>query len=487
MKSLVESLNNYLSRFIVESEDWMRERRLLGGDDALDGFKGEEGYNKAKEYFEDYLNGNIIDNQEFINDFRELLHNLFYENGRPRIGAAPLVICYEKNSPHTFALRRWTYDMTHKFFEKYGNYFRPKREKNYRLFKQYHNTTLSSIFTPSATDYEVIIAAALNMAINNSSMNIENYRKALVSAGCSNEKRFINFYDGEKLFIQSIIDYAKKNSELIDGVDCYKKLPNQKEDTINNDFIDYTPKTDIIGYKPSSKEAIRISIKKKSGAQLMSGSQQDTIGVLSQAFNNTFNIEYDDIINDIKNEDPQDAKKIDKALKYANKINDKLSHIKNYNGLNFEYKFIEFLKLLISLNWNGTDNDRNKKTNELFLKLFNENEGDSIKEFIRSILMNACTGLYKFTNNSNSVPNTMLSFDLTTNEIFVSDVESYIGAIVEWVWDADKSKRASKLGSLFRFNHKSHDNQVGKDMRKMVLRINIPSTKEIKEINKYAS
>ena len=102
MRSLVESLNDNLyiglSRFILEAEEnWMNERRLLGGDDALDGFKGEGGYEKAQEYFSDYLNVDIVKDEKFVKDFKQLLHDLFYNGDDIRTGAAPLVICYEKN------------------------------------------------------------------------------------------------------------------------------------------------------------------------------------------------------------------------------------------------------------------------------------------------------------------------------------------------------------------------------------------------------
>ena len=497
MRSLVESLNKNLyiglSEFIVESdENWMNERRLLGGDDALEGFKGEEGYEKAKEYFSDYLNIDIVKDKEFVDTFKQLLDNLFLENGNPRTGAAPLVICYEKNSPHTFALRRWTYDMTHKFFEDYGKYFKKGSDQkifgeNRRTFKQYHNTTLSSVFTPSASDYEVIIATALNMAINNSSMNEKNYEEALGRAGCTNIARFINFYDGEKDFMQKIIDYANEHKSLIDGVDYYMKLPHKKEDLINNEYKDHTPKTDIIGYKSASKEAIRISVKKKSGAQLMSGSQQDTMGVLDDVFDKELHIDYKSIISTMNGDDRKDANIIKNALNNASA--EQLDQDPNKDKkLEFGSRFVIFLDQLMQLNWNGTDQKRNEDANDFFSDLFkNSEQNEIVKEFIKAILMNSCTGLYKFKANSDSTPNTMLSFDLSDNKIFVSDVESYINAIVDWVWD-DESKRADKLGSLFKFNHKSHDNQVGKDMRKMVLRINIPSTKEMNEIvNKYAS
>lgn len=277
-------------------------------------------FGQAKEYIEKYdclKDTNLtlddiqiifdysLSNQKTKSDIKKFLDN------RPE----PFVADYN-GIPGRFALRKWIATKkvidTSKISTKMGG-----SNKN-NLFAGFHNTSLkgstdnnvSSNWQPSAQDYESIICLAYN--VRNDALNdkekigiteaqqiIKNIHNNIISEDeISESDRCKVFYAKHKNELDACVDPLLNNIHVKQAKGIrLDKLPNDLKQSelwkaigkINGDENlnlkpDNTPKTDII----SSNNKLRISCKKATGAQLMSGAQNETVATIITALYRTF-------------------------------------------------------------------------------------------------------------------------------------------------------------------------------------------------------
>ena len=463
MRSLVESLNENLyiglSEFIVESdENWMNERRLLGGEDARDGFKGEEGYKKAQEYFSDYLN---IKDEKFVDTFKQLLDNLFHKFPE---GQAPLVICYEKNHPQSFALRRWCEKnveikkLIENFFKKYKAYFQFINDRNKKLlpkdilkkFCGYHNTTLGT-GSLTATAYEIVIATGLNIAYHyNGNVTENNFIKCLpIALNIKSQKKLTNeinkfrmFYVQIEEFLKNIVKVANQDPVLKNTKLYFRKINSGGLSEIwNNENANKTSKTDIVGYNDNGEPIIKFSIKKSSGAQAMSGAKWESLCTLQSCWNTL---------------------QSSGVLKNDNNSKEKIEFLINFFN---------------SKEWLGNDKKRNDDLKTELYKVIKNIDDKDIRLFVYSILIEAITGGDKFEKDDIGVPNAILSWDDDDDNIYIHNIDKYINGLYNYIYSGSNDDIAKKIGEIFTINHKNHSGNV--DDRYAAFRIYLPNINKI--------
>lgn len=171
---------------------------------------------------------------------------------------APIVAHY--SAPNNFSFRRWVALVPDLSFDVY---------QTTSFYKGLHNTKLKEdgFWEPDAQDFEVVIAYGFNEKLNPGYIqNID------IAGGQMPENKK-----------QLIVEYYENNKQMIDAItNCIKsaspigKCPSGSvtQDWVNlgsfkelNHTPNRTPKTDLI----STDKKVKISLKKSTGAQLMSG------------------------------------------------------------------------------------------------------------------------------------------------------------------------------------------------------------------------
>ena len=294
------------------------------------------------------------------------------------------------NSSKGFACRRWVKDnpalieyMTKNklsFTDVFKGY----------SFKDYHDTTLEKIDSfPTSADEEIFIAMSLNVK----SIGKDKTENAMKYALFGDENKKLN--EKEQVVYDKFYKYYKDHKSQIDSRaddfdvesgDLFTKCSNAsvkndiqdtwKEDGEYTKYPDYTPKTDII-----SKNGRKISIKKSDGAQAMSGGMNETAATL---------LSYSYLL------DKETQDKIDSLFK------------DNDGNL---------------IDWNGKDDERNKKLNDTIKNIFKNKEAN--KKFILAILTESLTGAGKFGENSDGTSNEMLTWS-KDGKLIKDDIETYI-------------------------------------------------------------
>lgn len=457
MKSLVESLNNYLSRFIVETSNPVP--KLIGGSDSKE-YKGKiKGLEVAYEWFKNYLDRNLLQNKilnkikdipsnfnidEFINEFNEFLNNLFANEKQ----IAPLVINYNR-TVHNWALRRWTEGSTKEFINKY-KWLLEENKGDYKKFSNYHNTTLGSE-TPTATEYEIIIATGLNIACHNEDVSEESYEKWLRASLNPDDKksnivdtvieRFMSFYSQEEDFLKNIVKVAGQDPILKDSNLIFRKINVGKLSKLwENTNANKTSKTDIAGYSDEDKDnpIIKFSIKKSSGAQAMSGAKWESLCTLQSCWN---------------------------TLQTSGVLT---------NPDNSKEKIEDLINLFNSKEWLGNDKKRNDDLKYKLYEVLKNIDDKDVRLFVYSILVEAITGGDKFKDNDEGVPNAVLSWD---NSIYIHNIDEYVNGLYNYIYSGSNDDIAKKIGEIFTINHKNSTTNI--DNRHAAFRVNLPNISKI--------
>ena len=139
----------------------------------------------------------------------------------------------------------------------------------------------------------------------------------------------------------------------------------------------------------------------------------------------------------------------------------------------------KIFKELNDHDWNGTDKERNAKLNKVLEEIFKNKKYRD--KFIYGCLTESLTGATKFKENSDAVPDTMLTFDLSTKSAMQEDVHDYINGtyngIMNNIKDLSDEEAANKLKSTFTINHKSA-NKTWANLRIIMGKHEKPFTKE---------
>lgn len=281
---------------------------------------------QAKKYLE--LHNSLKDTNITIDDIKAL-YDYSIEHSKTKAdvrryldGRAEPVVADYKGKPGCFALRDWTMKVDKKIFDASKIQYKSTGSKTKNnLFCGFHNTMLRTgqstvspnSMNPSAQDYESLICLAYNMkndALNTAEAKglteaeeIKNQLKngQLTEDKISESDLAKQFYLEHKSELDACVAPLFETSEVkqnkgvrLDKLDSESEASKtwQKIGTIVGDDKskikpDKTPKTDII----SSNNKLRISLKKTTGAQLMSGKQNEAVATIITALHRTFGVE----------------------------------------------------------------------------------------------------------------------------------------------------------------------------------------------------
>lgn len=358
------------------------------------------------------------------------LYDYAAENNKP----APIVAGYEK-SPNKYTFRRWISREPS---------LKPLTDdiisRDSKRAKKYHDTSLLKVKEfPSSTEMEYVLAISMNYKASGEK-DIEGcVRYALYGDDGKEDPEIIKKYtDWCEKNINDVKSYSK-NMDVPKGVKYRKLTNNEVKKDISDEYKEIgafnkqpnnTPKTDIIG-----SNGQKISVKKSIGAQAMSGAKNEAIATIMIG------------LKAAGESGSEEAKKIFKEL------NDH--------------------------DWNGTDKERNAKLNKVLEEIFKNKKYRD--KFIYGCLTESLTGATKFKENSDAVPDTMLTFDLSTKSAMQEDVHDYINGtyngIMNNIKDLSDEEAANKLKSTFTINHKSA-NKTWANLRIIMGKHEKPFTKE---------
>lgn len=336
------------------------------------------------------------------------LYDYAAENNLP----APIVAGYDK-SPNKYTFRRW--------IEREPS-LKPLTDdiisRDSKKAKTYHNTSLLTVKEfPSSTEMEYVLAISMNYKASGEKDIEECVRYALYGDDGKEDPEIIKKYtDWCKKNINDVKSYSK-NIDVPKGVKYRKLTNNEVKNDISDEYKEigafdkqpnHTPKTDIIG-----SNGQKISVKKSAGAQAMSGAKNEAIATIMMGLK-------------VAGESGSEE---------ANKI----------------------FKELNDHDWNGTDKERNAKLNKVLEKIFKNKKYRD--KFIYGCLAESLTGATKFKGDSDAVPDTMLTFDLSTKSAMQENVHDYVNGTFNRIMNNIKGmsdeEAANKLKSVFTINHKS--------------------------------
>ena len=334
---------------------------------------------------------------------------------------SPVVIYYANNK--TFVFRRWVGNECYEYFENFdivnGGVGTP--------YKGLHDTKLKEdgFWTPEAADFEPLIVYAHNISILSTSS-----KKNLSLDESVAEMAFAASISKSNAKVKLLLDYYNDNVTYINGM--AKNLPRDdgkfrklgKENSVTPTWLEYgefnerssvrrsdgtprapradnTPKTDII----SENSKYRISLKKASGSQLMSGKACESLATIKTAVLATYPKYPEDenarALIDYLFNDPDDPGKKD----WGGNIS---AHDENYADKRLKMQ------------------TRNKSMTAKIVKFINDVEDDKSPKFKKNIMMEAATGATKFGPGSDATANSVLIWDEKTGTSEFKDIGAFV-------------------------------------------------------------
>lgn len=342
---------------------------------------------------------------------------------------SPLVGAYTSKS--NFALRRWVANNPQ--IEEYiksnkidlNTVFSGEQKHE---FRDYHDTKLGDIDKfPNSSEEEYLIALSMNIK----SLGKKNVQKALKYALFGDTDIKLESKGNEKKLeiFEKYLNYYKNNSHLIDkrAENCpaekgelFTKCQSNKKDIQdtwkkNGQYEknpNSTPKTDLI-----SNKGRRLSCKKSTGAQAMSGGLNETMATL---------------------------------MNYSNLLDEE-----SYQRL--QQLFYEDGK---KIDWSGKNRERNKNLNTIIKEIFGKPGNE---KFVIAVITEAITGAGKFGKDSDSTATAVLTWS-KDGKVIIEDPQTYIYSLYKHY--------KGDLGKLITINHKSSGSSYA------CARMNIPSHNE---------
>lgn len=325
---------------------------------------------EAKEFFG-------VTNNSKSGKFINYIYKIAKDNNLPM----PIVAKYMAS--RGFAFRRWVKTRNDIILYIIKNNISFDNIFNNYKFKGFHDTTLEKIDNfPNASDFENLIGISLNLKstfANNANKavmyvlfgEVDNYKMTKDEEKKYN--KYIKYYQDNKMYVDSLAN----NYDIQPG-ELFRKCSNKEvAQDINKDWVflgnfnkkpNTTPKTDLI-----SNLGSKLSVKKACGAQAMSGAMEESAA--------TLNI-------------------------YKNLLS------KTYK---------KDVDSLFSRVWNPNDNTHIQFLDDTIKNIMSDSNNN---KFILAVITEAITGVGKFGQKSNAVPNKIISW--TNDSIIIDDLETYI-------------------------------------------------------------
>ena len=301
---------------------------------------------------------------------------------------------------------------------------RGNKTNKFRFFRGFRNGSIAKEF-PSSSEMEIILAVSLSARAADKNMTerdlVEMISFALTGKDHVDDKdektiaKYMDYFSTRCGGLDGSIDFDRIR-DITNGAQIeknsyrYRKLFN-KEVKVRSEYTangmkpaNNTPKTDIVGVDKSGKITERISIKKASGAQAMSGVLNETKMTI---------LAYGHYLSD------EDRNELDK---------------------------------IFAIDWSGRDSTRNKAITEKFVSILKKREN---KDFVKAILKEALTGAAKFGKDSPAYPDKMLTWD--DNMVHMEDVDDYVEKLYKYTM--------KDVAGVFTINHKTSRNNTNAALR----------------------
>ena len=397
---LFESVDN-ITEMIVEANGDL-QFLLLSYDDAI-------------KYFDEYkiFNNKTIIKSGLTKDDIEKLYKYADEYSMP----CPIVANYQRKGGK-FVFRRWV--------AKLNDSLDIDVYKNAGPYQGLHNTNLKEDgkYFPSSEDFEYVIAYAHNKNTMNmpDPDNIEFVSKKQMESDSKLEQLMTFYVKNEESCLRMIEPLKGINSELY-------KLPNINATSKSwHELGDYkryskspdkTPKTDVI----SANGKYKLSLKKASGAQLMSGAECESRATMMACIDTINNENDKELLHNLLKDNWY------KPTKDGRTISQKLA-----------------------------DGDQELLNAKASIKTMTATINDIISrnpDFKRALMYEAATGEIKFGKNSPAAANYILVWDDVTNNNHLYTIDEYLDHCynsARFSFDFKTSNNSSNLS--FRINVK---------------------------------
>lgn len=359
-------------------------------------YKSENGGEDIESYFANVLDGDKIyigrgkkkDTYITLGDLKYV-----YEYAMEHDMPCPVIVDY-KGKSGDFVFRRWVGRLNSDplVFEHLD--LNTQKGKPYQGL---HNTNMKEDghWFPTAEDMESVIAFAYNKRCGIFKSDVDNIvfvtgKNAETNSKC---QQLMEYYVGNQEEVDRIVEAmiagigeAKNESgafkKLMKGVDVTSKWMAMGEYKERNARCNRTPKTDI-----QNASGVRISLKKKGGAQLMSGFECESLATMMYA-----------------------------AINSEGKNSSLIPQIKSL------FNDYDWGRGIVASDTEARSNQGaiNKDLNQVFQQMCNDHP-----EFFEALCYEAATGKEKFGENNNSVPNFILEWS--------EDSESKIYKIKEYL------------------------------------------------------